>query len=197
MKSNPRLLLIFASLALFLGLLLISIGIISQSNPGDKDRQLTIEDLKPTPTTEIGVESDYSGSAEVVRVVDGDTIEVLINNKIYKVRYIGIDTPETVDPRRPVGCFGKEASSENKKLVEGKTVILEKDISNTDKYGRLLRYIYLQEDNNLIFINDYLVRQGFAKASTFPPDVKYSEQFLEAEREARTNNRGLWGKCNL
>lgn len=123
---------------------------------------------------------------KVTRVVDGDTIEIEGGQK---VRYIGIDTPETVDPRKEVQCFGKEASAKNKQLVEGKEVSLEKDVSETDKYGRLLRYVYLGK----IFVNDYLVREGYAHASSYPPDVKYQDQFLQAEREAREAKRGLWG----
>lgn len=131
--------------------------------------------------------------ALVTRVVDGDTI-VIENDR--KVRLIGIDTPETVDPRRAVGCFGKEASKETKKLVEGKTVYLNKDVSEVDKYGRLLRYVYLPENDDVyILVNDYLVRAGFAKASTYPPDVRFAEQFRQAEAEARTSSRGLWQKC--
>ncbi len=129
-----------------------------------------------------------SEEATVLRVIDGDTIELSDKRRI---RYIGIDTPETVDPRKPVQCFGKEASNENKRLVEGKSVRLEKDISETDQYGRLLRYVYV--DNT--FVNDYLVRQGFAHASTFPPDVKYADKFREAQAEAQENNRGLWAGC--
>lgn len=129
----------------------------------------------------------------VTRVIDGDTIEIEGREK---VRYIGIDTPETVDPRKPVACFGKEASEENKKLVLGKAIILEKDISETDKFGRLLRYVYIKEkDGKTIFVNDYLVREGYAKASTFPPDVKFANQFLLAEKEARETKKGLWQKC--
>lgn len=124
----------------------------------------------------------------VTRVIDGDTIEIEGGKK---VRYLGIDTPETVDPRKPVQCFGIEASNENKKLVLGKRVKLEKDISETDKYGRLLRYVYVDD----IFVNDYLVRNGYAYAVTFPPDVKYQQQFLEAQKEARENKRGLWSAC--
>jgi len=131
--------------------------------------------------------------AKVIRVVDGDTIEVEGGRA---VRYLGIDTPETVDPRRPVGCFGKEASMENKRLVEGQTVILEKDISDIDKYGRILRYVYLRKDEEkLLFVNDYLVRNGYAQVVTYPPDVKHTERFLQAETEARENNRGLWNAC--
>ncbi len=128
--------------------------------------------------------------ALVTRVVDGDTIEVEIDGMEYKVRYIGIDTPETVDPRRPVGYFGKEASAKNKELVDGKIVRLEKDINETDKYGRLLRYVYVGET----MINRELVRLGYAKASTYPPDVKYSSLFMQAEREARENKVGLWAE---
>lgn len=135
-------------------------------------------------------------AAEVVKVVDGDTFEARIDGQNYKVRMIGIDTPETVDPRRPVGCFGKKASAETKRLLEGKEVILAKDVSETDKYNRLLRYVYLPiGDGNNLFINDYLIRQGFAKILTYPPDIKYNSRFLEAEREARDNLRGLWGEC--
>lgn len=127
-------------------------------------------------------------SIKVTRVIDGDTIEVEGGQKI---RYIGIDTPETVHPNKSLECFGIEASNKNKELVEGKEVELEKDVSETDKYGRLLRYVYI--DN--IFINDFLVRQGYAHASSYPPDVKYQDLFKSAEQEAKDNSRGLWPSC--
>lgn len=126
----------------------------------------------------------------VKRVVDGDTIE-LSNGQ--KVRYIGINTPETDDPRKPIECFGLEAKEKNKALVEGKVARLEKDTSDKDVYGRLLRYIYI--DN--IMINDLLVKEGFANAATYPPDVKFANQFLESEKYARENKLGLWNKCNV
>lgn len=131
----------------------------------------------------------------VTRVIDGDTIEIEGGRK---VRYIGIDTPETVNPQKPVECFGSESSRKNKELVEGKSIRLEKDVSETDKYGRLLRYVYLLSQNSgsdQIFVNDYLVRQGFAHASTYPPDVKYQDQFAGAQREAMSKNMGLWAAC--
>ena len=129
----------------------------------------------------------------VTEVVDGDTIKV--GGKA-TIRLLGIDTPETKDPRKSVQCFGKEASNETKRLVDGKLVILEKDISSEDKYKRLLRYVYLPLDNgNLLFVNDYLIREGFARALTYPPDVKYAQDFLEAQREAKEKKRGLWGRC--
>jgi len=127
--------------------------------------------------------------ATVTRVVDGDTIEVQINGETRKLRYIGINTPETVDPRRPVECFGHEASDFNKQLVLGRTVGLEKDVSETDQFGRLLRYVWLGGD----MVNATLVREGYAQASTYPPDVRYQELFSSLQADAMTNSRGLWG----
>jgi micrococcal nuclease len=129
--------------------------------------------------------------AQVVRVVDGDTIVVVMDGLEYRVRYIGINTPETVDPRKPVECYGREASQRNRELVEGKTVEVEKDVSETDQYGRLLRYVWLNGD----MVNAILVREGYALASTYPPDVKYDELFLDLQREAREAGRGLWTAC--
>jgi len=146
----------------------------------DKDLTAYFESEVPPPI-----------EARVTRVIDGDTIEVNLGGAIYKVRYIGIDTPETVHPSQPVECFGKEASDKNSELVAGKIVRLERDVSETDRYGRLLRYVWAGD----IFVNDYLVRQGYAYAYTYPPDVKYAEQFAEAQREARDDNRGLWAAC--
>jgi len=145
-------------------------------------------------------------TATVVRAIDGDTIVICKESPCKEetdkqtVRYIGIDTPETKDPKRVVGCFGQEAYKENKKLVEGKEIIMEKDISETDKYGRLLRYVWINDKDSTdeaVFVNDYLVRQGFAHASTFPPDVKYANKFREAQKEAQQNNRGLWNSCSF
>jgi micrococcal nuclease len=132
---------------------------------------------------------------KVSRVIDGDTIE-LENGK--KVRYIGIDSPELHHPKKSVECFGKEAYEENKKLVEGKIVKLEKDVSETDRYGRLLRYVFLSyppSTPEALFVNKYLVNEGYAYAATFPPDVMYSQYLLNAQQEARINNRGLWKSC--
>ena len=135
-------------------------------------------------------ETKDNNLVKVTRVIDGDTIEIEGGEK---VRYIGIDTPETVDPRKPVQCFSVEASKKNKELVEGKNVRLEKDITDKDKYGRLLRYVYI--DN--IFINLELVKQGFAFSYTYPPDIKYQAEILAAEAEAREANRGLWAACPI
>jgi len=127
--------------------------------------------------------------ALATRVIDGDTIEVEIEGESYKVRYIGIDTPELHHPEKPVEYYAQEAYEKNRELVEGQTVYLEKDVSETDQYGRLLRYVYVGDT----FVNAYLVQQGYALVSTYPPDVKYQERFLELQREAREAGRGLWG----
>ena len=125
---------------------------------------------------------------KVIRVVDGDTIEIEGGEK---VRYIGMDTPETVDPRKPVQCFGIEASAKNKELVGGKMVRLEKDITDRDKYNRLLRYVWVGDT----FINLELVKQGFAYSYFYPPDIKYQDQIVKAQQEAREAKQGLWNAC--
>lgn len=148
----------------------------------------------PVPTPKAEEKNLCSGktscTATVDKVIDGDTITLDTGEK---VRYIGIDTPETVDPKRPVGCFGKEASDKNKELVEGKEVKLKKDVSEKDKYGRLLRYVYVNDS----LINDLLVRDGYAYSYSYPPDIAKQDQFREAQREARESKRGLWadGVC--
>ncbi|MFC1988661.1 thermonuclease family protein [Chloroflexota bacterium] len=106
------------------------------------------------------------------------------------VRYIGMNTPETVHPTIGEEPYGQEASAKNKELVEGKIVRLEKDVSETDQYGRLLRYVYVDD----VFVNAELVRLGYAQVSTYPPDVKYQDLFLQLQREAMEAGRGLWAK---
>lgn len=130
-------------------------------------------------------------TAEVARVIDGDTIEVRMDGELFKVRYIGIDTPETKDPRVDVECFGLEAAAANERLVEGQAVFLEKDVSETDRYGRLLRYVWSRS----VLVNEELVADGYAVVSTYPPDVQYQDRFLAAQRSARGAGRGLWGAC--
>ena len=136
--------------------------------------------------TPVGLEAAF-----VINVVDGDTIDVLIGGRELRVRYIGIDTPETVDPQRPVECFGREASKRNRELVEGMTVGLERDVSETDQFGRLLRHVWANGE----MVNAALVEEGYASASTFPPDIRYAELFAALETQARAHNRGLWGSA--
>jgi micrococcal nuclease len=125
----------------------------------------------------------------VAYVIDGDTVELADGSR---VRYIGVDTPETVHPSKPVQCFGREASEFNRVLVEGRPVRLERDISDADAYGRLLRYAYLEDGT---FVNLELVRQGYAASVTYPPDVAHAAEFQAAQREAQAAGRGLWGAC--
>lgn len=142
----------------------------------------------PAPTAERDGEV-----ATVTRVIDGDTIEVRIGAQTYKVRYIGIDTPETAHPSKPVECYGQEASAYNRSLVDGRRVELEKDVSETDRYGRLLRYVWVDGQ----MVNAILVRDGYAQVSTYPPDVKYPDMFLQLQQGAREAGRGLWSACGL
>lgn len=123
-------------------------------------------------------------TALVTEVIDGDTIVIAGG---YRIRYIGIDTPEIHDGLEP---FGLEALEANRQLVEGKIVHLERDVSQTDKYERLLRYVWVDG----ILVNAELVRLGLAEAKAYPPDTKYQEYLEELEREAREAGRGMWAK---
>ncbi len=123
-------------------------------------------------------------TAKVTRVIDGDTIIIEGN---YRVRYIGIDTPE-VYPK--VEDYGIEAWEANRRLVGGKEVRLERDVTEKDKYGRLLRYVYVGD----VLVNAELVRQGLAEAKAYPPDIKYQDYLEKLEAEARLAGRGMWAK---
>ena len=123
-------------------------------------------------------------TATVTQVIDGDTIVIDTGQR---VRYIGIDTPEIYPERE---AYGMEAWGANRELVEGKEVILERDVSETDKYGRLLRYVYADK----VFVNGELVRRGLAEAKAYPPDTKYQEYLEELEAVAREASRGMWAK---
>jgi endonuclease YncB( thermonuclease family) len=127
--------------------------------------------------------AEPSGAAHVLRVIDGDTIEVEIDGQPYRVRYIGMDTPEQGMP------FYQEATQANAALVADQDVSLEKDVSETDRYGRLLRYVYVGET----MVNEELLRQGYAQVATYPPDVSYQDRFLAVQQEAQTSGLGLWG----
>jgi endonuclease YncB( thermonuclease family) len=131
-------------------------------------------------------------NARVVRVVDGDTIVVDRGRGNEKLRYIGMDTPETVAPGQPVEWMGPEASAANKRLVAGHDVVLERDVSETDRYGRLLRYVWTHDAGRWSLVNLELVQEGYAQVSTYPPDVKYVDVFLAAQRSAREAGLGLW-----
>ncbi|HBG68865.1 MAG: Micrococcal nuclease-like protein [Candidatus Nomurabacteria bacterium GW2011_GWC2_39_41] len=133
----------------------------------------------------------------VVSVVDGDTIKLNMDGKTETFRLIGIDTPETVDPRKDVQCFGVEASSKAKELLSGKRVRIETDATQGtyDKYNRLLGYIY-REDG--LFYNKYMIEQGYAHEYTYNTAYKYQTGFKNAQKEAQANKAGLWSPstCN-
>lgn len=131
-----------------------------------------------------------SATATVTHVVDGDTVDVNLNCKIETIRFIGMDTPETVDPRKPVQCYGKEASDNSKALLTDKTITLQFDPSQDrrDKYGRLLAYIILDGVN----IDEQLVQEGFAREYTYKVPYEYQKQFKAAQKNAQTAGLGLW-----
>jgi len=125
--------------------------------------------------------------ALVVRVIDGDTVEIHGGER---VRYLGIDTPETGPPSGAAEYYGAEAAEKNRELVEGKIVRLERDVEDRDEYGRWLRYVWLGD----IMVNAELVRLGYAYSYALPPNAKYQELFLRLEREAREQKLGLWAE---
>jgi micrococcal nuclease len=131
--------------------------------------------------------------ATVTRVIDGDTIEVDFDGESLKVRLIGVNTPETVDPSEPVGCYGHAASRFTTKELEDEHVRLEFDVERLDQYERTLAYVWLRDE----LFNEVLVARGFAQVSTYPPNVRYVDRFLASQRDARSHKRGLWGAaCN-
>ena len=139
--------------------------------------------------------------AEVVKVIDGDTITVRITARVegvgagatqigetHDVRLLGIDTPETVRPNTPIECFGRESSAAAKALLEDENVRLVDDVENVDRYGRLLRYVYIGDE----MANARLVVNGYASVYTYPPNVRHANLFVQLQRDARENERGLW-----
>jgi micrococcal nuclease len=132
-----------------------------------------------------------SVSARVVRVIDGDTIEVSVAGAEEDVRYIGVDTPETVKPETPVECYGPDASAENHRLVEGRTVRLVFDRERRDAYGRLLAYVYAGNR----FVNAALVRDGYARTLAIAPNTAHASLLQRLLVRAGRAGRGLWGVC--
>lgn len=150
----------------------------------------------PSIEASAGAGSDVAplpeGDARTVeRVIDGDTIVVDGGERI---RFIGIDTPETVDPRKPVQCFGREASAFTTSLLPSATPVqLVFDVERTDRYGRTLAYVYRVDDG--VFVNAALVEAGFAVTATYPPNVAHVDEFTALAAAARDANRGLWSAC--
>lgn len=159
------------------------------------DKGVNQQPINPTKTI------NNFEQAKVVRVVDGDTIVVDRGRGEEKIRFVLVNTPETKHPKKGVEFYGKEASDFTKNTLSNKTVYLQKDVSETDKYGRLLRYIWIErptsnepsnEEVRTKCFNAILLAGGYANVSTFPPDLKYVDLFRQIEREAREKNLGLW-----
>jgi micrococcal nuclease len=129
-------------------------------------------------------------SVKVNRIVDGDTLEIEWKGKKEKIRLIGVDTPETKKPGTPVMYYGKEASEYTKKRLEKQTVQLEWDVDRTDRYDRLLAYVWIGDE----LFNSTLVKEGYARIATFPPNVKYVDQFKKDQEAARSKKKGIWKK---
>ena len=140
-----------------------------------------------------GASPSGSGSGRVIRVVDGDTIKVALPSGEERVRYIGVDAPESVKPDAPVECFAKRASALNERLVAGERVKLVRDVEERDRFGRLLAYVYRARDG--LFVNAELVRRGYATVATFPPNVAHEREFRRLANRARLSGRGLWSEC--
>jgi micrococcal nuclease len=131
--------------------------------------------------------------SRVVRVVDGDTVVVRTGSREERVRYIGVDTPESVKPGTPVQCFAKAAAAANRRLVEGRAVRLVRDAEARDRYGRTLAYVYRAGDG--LFVNAELLRRGYGKPLAIRPNVAHREEFRRLATTARQAGKGLWSRC--
>ena len=165
-------------------------------------KTVLINDKGQTPAPVVKSTNTFE-EAKVLRVVDGDTIEIDRGKGKEKVRFVLVNTPETVHPKKGAEFYGKEASNFTKSQLTDKTVYLQKDTSDTDRYGRLLRYIWIErpssdnpsnEEIKSKCFNAILLAGGYANVSTFPPDVKYVDLFRKIERQARDGNVGLWNQ---
>jgi micrococcal nuclease len=147
--------------------------------------------VRPWEHVRLGDPPPRSATAYVVRAVDGDTIEVRLDGRAEDVRYIGVDTPETVKPGTPVQCFGPRAHRFNDRLVAGRRVRLDFDAERRDVYGRLLAYVHLGRR----FVNAELVRRGFARTLEIAPNTSFAGRFKRLQIAAARAGRGLWGGC--
>ncbi len=174
---------------LFVSLIIVFIGLIYSIKISQKRINFYPDSTASTIIiTVIPTLNKTREKAKVAYAVDGDTIELTDKRR---VRYIGLNTPEMNFGKGKPACFAADAAKVNKELVTGQEIEMEKDVSDKDKYARLLRYIYIDG----LLINDFLLRQGYARLELIPPDTHLSLQFKAAVKEAKENKRGLWGKC--
>lgn len=147
------------------------------------------------PTTTVSAPAGLAPNAVIDYVIDGDTVDVIIDGREERIRLIGIDTPETKKRNSPIECFGPEASAFTELLLPvGTPVYIERDIVNRDDYGRILGYVYRADDG--IFVNYELMRQGFAQPMSIPPNEAFAELFADAARAAEADNAGIWAACS-
>ncbi|MDD2822811.1 MAG: thermonuclease family protein [Candidatus Daviesbacteria bacterium] len=163
----------------------------AQVTPTPEAQTAAVEVKESTPTATPSP-ADTRQSAKITRVVDGDTIDVSINGKAETIRFIGINTPETVDPRKPVECFGEKASAVAKENLTGETVLLESDPiqGERDKYNRLLRYVWT--DDGTVDFGKVMIATGFAYEYTYNTPYKYQAAYKQAQKEAEQGKKGLW-----
>jgi micrococcal nuclease len=182
----PKKVLLFPLLFLSIGIFL---GRISAEGTPLTPIQASVptEIALPGPRAEASHPEGPAALAIVSRVIDGDTIEIEGGER---VRYIGIDTHESVDPRGVVECLGRESAVRNREILEGMRVRLVADVEDRDRYGRLLRYVFLEDGR---MVNEVLLEEGYAELLTIPPNVRYVDRFQGALTRAREAKRGLWG----
>ena len=149
---------------------------------------------QPAPSNPAAVPAALANNATMISVVDGDTIDVNIGGHRERVRLIGIDTPETKKPDTPVQCYGPEATRFTKSLLPADEALhLERDVVARDDFGRLLAYVYLAGDGK--FLNLTIIRNGYARPLTIPPNIAHADEFVAASRAAQGDNIGLWAGC--
>lgn len=187
-KFPLRCYLVVASLLLALAGCLPALDTTPTSNPPT----ITPPPRTPLPPLAGGpaasAETPQGERARVIHVFDGDTIEVELDGQNFRLRYIGVDSPERDEP------FYEEAFDFNRDLVDNETVILVRDVSETDQYGRLLRYVYLDDGT---FVNAAMIRNGMARLVTFPPDVDQTDDLRELQGEAKDAGAGMWSRPDL
>jgi micrococcal nuclease len=183
------------TIIIFLTILFIS-SFFPLKNNHKKVKISSTPDWLTTTSQQISIASSEAKFYSVIRVVDGDTLVVDIDGKNETVRLIGINSPEVNDPRKPVECFGREASNKAKEILTGKKVRLEIDSTqgDRDKYGRLLRYVFLEDGTNF---NQLMIEQGYAFEYTYHFPYRYQKEFKQAQKKAEEEGKGLWeeGRC--
>ncbi|MDD4802237.1 MAG: thermonuclease family protein [Syntrophomonas sp.] len=194
--KNTALIILAAVLTLLAGCISVqtvrpgSSGYVQQSNEQPTNYDTIKPDQDGPGVQTSAVVPEGLKSAIVSRVIDGDTIVVVINNTTEKVRLIGVDTPETVHPTIGGEFYGQQASDYTKSKLSNQSVGLELDVEERDRYGRMLAYVWLGDQ----MFNEVLLREGYAQLATFPPNVKYVERFTAVQKEARQQQRGFWGE---